>query len=233
MLNIDKLKSFFEQQVEIYGNELAFARALRKSDQDLPNDQGVLTPGTNAWQQAQSLDELYKYIHDCTDCPLSKSRHNFVFGDGNAHADIVLVGEAPGADEDRLGKPFVGKAGELLDKILAAIQLSRDKVYLCNILKCRPPLNRDPSPEEIEHCFPYLEKQLNLIDPKFILCLGRVAAHTLLKTREPLSRLRDKVHELNGRKVIVTYHPAALLRDASRKRPTWEDVKLLRRLYDE
>jgi len=226
--SLEKLKSFFEQQVDIYGNELAFSRALRMRGQEQENE-----CDENAWQKIHSLDELYSHIRECADCPLWKSRHNFVFGDGNPKADIVLVGEAPGADEDRLGKPFVGKAGELLDKILAAIQFNRNDVYVCNILKCRPPLNRDPSTDEIDHCYPYLEKQLNLINPQFILCLGRVAAQTLLKTREPLSQLRGKVHDMNGHRLIVTYHPAALLRDASRKRPTWEDVKLLRRLYDE
>lgn len=156
-----------------------------------------------------------------------------MFGVGNPHADLVLVGEAPGAEEDAQGEPFVGRAGQLLNKILEAIRFKREDVYICNILKCRPPNNRDPLPEEVALCEPYLWKQLELIQPKVILCLGRIAAQVLLKTSESLTALRGRVHDYRGIRLMVTYHPAALLRNPNWKRPAWEDVQKLRRLYDE
>jgi DNA polymerase len=156
-----------------------------------------------------------------------------VFGVGNPNADLVLVGEAPGADEDQQGEPFVGRAGQLLNKILEAINFKRDEVFICNILKCRPPNNRDPLPEEVASCEPYLWKQLELIRPKLILCLGRIAAQVLLKTNGSLSSMRGKVHDYRGIRLMVTYHPAALLRNPNWKRPAWEDVQQVRKLYDE
>jgi DNA polymerase len=145
----------------------------------------------------------------------------------------VLIGEAPGADEDAQGEPFVGRAGQLLNKILEAIQFKREDVYICNILKCRPPNNRDPQPEEIHACEPHLWKQIELIQPKLILCLGRISAQVLLKTNASLTELRAKVHNYRGIPMMVTYHPAALLRNPHWKRPTWEDVQKFRKLYDE
>jgi uracil-DNA glycosylase family 4 len=142
------------------------------------------------------------------------------------------VGEAPGADEDAKGEPFVGRAGQLLNKILEAIRFKREDVFICNILKCRPPNNRDPLPEEIGHCEPYLWKQLEIIKPKMILCLGRIAGQSLLKTNETLGSLRGKFHDYRGVKLMVTYHPAALLRNPNWKQPTWEDVQLFRKEYD-
>jgi DNA polymerase len=156
-----------------------------------------------------------------------------VFGVGNPNADIMFVGEAPGADEDRLGEPFVGRAGKLLDKILAAIEFDRSQVYIANILKCRPPGNRDPQPDEMDTCFPYLEQQIRMIQPKFICCLGRIAVQRLLETKAPLNKLRGRWFEKFGAQVMVTYHPAALLRFAEYKRDTWEDVQRLRKAYDE
>lgn len=159
---------------------------------------------------------------------------NLVFGVGNPSADLVLVGEAPGAEEDKQGEPFVGAAGQLLNKILAAIDFSRDEVYIANILKHRPPNNRDPLPEERERSLPFLLKQLELIDPKLILCLGRTAAQTLLDTSDSLSSMRGTFHSFRGKyELMATYHPAALLRHEKWKRPTWEDVQLLRERYDE
>ncbi|MBN2356617.1 uracil-DNA glycosylase [candidate division KSB1 bacterium] len=186
-----------------------------------------------AWQDSVTLQELEELTHTCRKCALSSTRKNFVFGAGNPDADIVLIGEAPGATEDQIGRPFVGEAGQLLDKILAAIQLKREQVYICNILKCRPPNNRDPLPQEVTLCTPYLFKQIALIKPPFILCLGRHAAQTLLDTTQSLSALRGRVHDWRGHRLLVTYHPAALLRYTQFKRDTWEDVQLLRRLYDE
>lgn len=180
-----------------------------------------------------SLDEHFKAICECLKCPLGKSRNKFVYGVGNPDADILFIGEGPGATEDELGEPFVGRAGQLLDKILAAIQLSRAEVYIANIVKCRPPGNRDPQPEEMEACFPYLNEQIALIKPKLICCLGRVAAQALLRTKTPLGKLRQQWQDYGGIPTLVTYHPAALLRFASYKRDTWEDMKMLKARYDQ
>ena len=178
------------------------------------------------------LDELYRQFKDCQRCQLWKARTNFVFGAGNPEAEVAFIGEAPGREEDLQGEPFVGRAGQLLTRILEAIHFRREDVYIGNILKCRPPENRDPQPEEVERCLPILEAQLRIIRPRLICALGRIAAQTLLRTSAPLSRLRGRIHELDGVKVIVTYHPAALLRNPNLKRPTWEDVQMLRKEYD-
>jgi len=185
------------------------------------------------WANAGDLDQLNSLICNCVKCTLGHTRKNFVFGVGNPRASLVLVGEAPGAEEDLQGEPFVGRAGQLLNKILEAVNFKREEVYICNILKCRPPNNRDPQPEEIASCEPHLWKQLELIRPRLILCLGRVAAQALLKTSESLTSLRGKVHDYRGTKLMVTYHPAALLRNPNWKRPTWEDVQKVRKLHDE
>jgi DNA polymerase len=180
----------------------------------------------------ESLHAHREAICQCQKCPLGATRNKFVYGVGNPDADILFIGEAPGADEDRLGEPFVGRAGKLLDKILAAIGFTRDDVYIANILKCRPPGNRDPQPEEMEQCFPYLREQIALIKPKLICALGRVAAQALLETTTPLGKLRGKWHDYHGVPLLVTYHPAALLRFQQYKRGTWEDMQALRAEYD-
>lgn len=185
------------------------------------------------FRKAEKLEELYSMIHTCNRCELSKTRNKFVFGVGNPKADVMLIGEAPGADEDRLGEPFVGRAGKLLTDILKAINFTRDEVYIANILKCRPPGNRNPLPSEMDTCMPYLYKQIELIQPKLILALGLVAATGLLKVKTSLTKLRGTVHELNGVKLMVTYHPAALLRNPNWKKGAWEDVQQFRKLYDE
>jgi DNA polymerase len=145
----------------------------------------------------------------------------------------MLVGEAPGADEDAQGEPFVGRAGQLLTKILEAIHFKRDEVFICNILKCRPPGNRKPLPEEIDRCIPYLRRQVALVKPKLIVCLGLTAAESLLQTTEGLGKLRGRVLQYEGTPLMVTYHPAALLRNPNWKRPAWEDVQAARKLHDE
>ena len=185
------------------------------------------------WVEADSLDRLEQMISNCRKCPLWETRNKFVFGTGNPNADIVVIGEAPGAEEDKRGEPFVGAAGKLLTKILEAINFSRDDVYICNILKSRPPGNRRPEANEVEACIPYLYKQLTRVKPKFILALGLTAAKSLLGTTKAMKDLRGSVHDWHGIPMIITYHPAALLRNPQWKRPTWEDVQLLRRLYDE
>ena len=152
---------------------------------------------------------------------------------GSVASRIMFIGEAPGKDEDEQGEPFVGRAGQLLNKIIEAVALKREDVFICNILKCRPPNNRDPLPSEMETCTPYLHKQIELVKPKFIICLGRISAQWLLKTTSTLTSLRERVHEYQGAKLIVTYHPAALLRNPNWKRPAWEDMKLFKKLYDE
>ena len=185
------------------------------------------------WTTAKTLAELNEMICTCLKCPLGQTRTKFVFGVGNPNADVVVVGEAPGADEDAKGEPFVGRAGQLLNKILEAIHFKREEVFICNILKCRPPNNRDPHPEEVDACEPHLWKQLEILKPKMILCLGRIAGQTLLRTTDTLGSLRGKVHDYRGIPLMVTYHPAALLRNPHWKRPAWEDVQQFRKLYDE
>ena len=172
-----------------------------------------------------SLDEVRKELGDCQRCPLGRVRTNLVFGEGNPKAEIVFVGEAPGRDEDIQGRPFVGRAGQLLTRIIVAMGLKRDDVYICNILKCRPPGNRNPRPEEIFNCEPFLVKQLQAIKPKIICALGTFAAHTLLKTDVPITVLRGKFHTYHGIQLMPTYHPAFLLRNPSAKKQVWEDVQ--------
>ncbi|MFQ5688708.1 MAG: uracil-DNA glycosylase [Gemmatimonadota bacterium] len=169
----------------------------------------------------------------CTRCALHRSRSQVVFGEGSETARVVCVGEAPGAREDATGRPFVGRAGKLLDRLLLTAGFARNSVYICNVLKCRPPGNRDPLPEEIEACSPFLLRQLELIRPAVIVAFGAFAARTLLQTRESLGRLRERTHLYRGYPVIVTYHPAALLRNPGWIRPTWEDLQKVRRRVDE
>ncbi|MDO8502948.1 MAG: uracil-DNA glycosylase [Gemmatimonadaceae bacterium] len=179
-----------------------------------------------------SLKTLASALESCTRCPLYKTANHAVPGEGNTNARLVCVGEAPGASEDETGRPFVGAAGQLLTKILAAVDLTREEVFIGNVIKHRPPGNRNPTPGEIEACSPWLVRQLELIKPKVILALGTFAAQTLLNTKTPLGKLRGEIHRYHGIPVVVTYHPAALLRNPSWKRPTWEDVKLARRILD-
>lgn len=179
-----------------------------------------------------SLGDVASAVRSCTRCALYASALNPVPGEGNPNADFMVVGEAPGATEDETGKPFVGRAGQLLTQILEAIQLKRDDVFICNVLKHRPPGNRNPEPDEVKACSPYLIRQIELIKPKVILALGTFSAQTLLDTKTPIGKLRGQVHEYHGVPVVVTYHPAALLRNPAWKRPTWEDVQLARRILD-
>lgn len=185
------------------------------------------------FQKSETLDELYDIINTCKKCALGETRNKFVFGSGNPNADVLLIGEAPGEQEDKEGLPFVGRAGKLLTDILKAINFSRDEVYIANVLKCRPPNNRNPLPAEEEKCLPHLYKQIELINPKVILCLGKVAANALLKNKLALTQMRGEVYLLNNVKTMVTYHPAALLRNPNWKKGCWEDVQKFRKLYDE
>ena len=217
---VKKTQQYLKQQGELFGEELFFKHPE------------VIT-AAEATENEKALNDFREAIKECQKCPLAQTRTHFVFGAGNPDANLMLIGEAPGRDEDLKGEPFVGKAGQLLDKTLAAIDFKREEVYIGNIIKCRPPGNRDPLPEEIALCLPYLLHQIEIIRPKVILTLGRISTQVLLKTNAPLSRLRGEVHDFNGIAVIATYHPAALLRNPQWKVPTWKDVQELRRVYDE
>ncbi|MFP4369014.1 MAG: uracil-DNA glycosylase [Candidatus Kapaibacterium sp.] len=184
------------------------------------------------WHEARAMDELLEKICKCKECPLGKTRTSFVFGSGNPDADIMIIGEAPGADEDKQGLPFVGRAGQLLTKILESINLSREEVYIANIIKCRPPNNRRPEKAEVEECEPYLQKQIELIRPRFILALGLTAIDTLMKQRHKMGETRGRILNYHGIDTLVTYHPAALLRNPGWKKLVWEDVRNLRAMYD-
>ncbi len=169
-------------------------------------------------------------VAGCTRCPeLAETRTQTVFGVGNPRAEVMFLGEAPGADEDRTGEPFVGRAGQLLTKIIIAMQMTREEVYICNILRCRPPGNRNPTDEEANNCREYLDTQIATVDPDYIVCLGSVAAKNLLDTKSPIGRLRGRFHEHGRARVLCTYHPSYLLRNPSAKKDVWEDMKLLRR----
>lgn len=195
---------------------------------------GVRTSGLFAGPVSalDSLDAIAATVASCTRCPLYATARNPVPGSGRSDAELMCVGEAPGQNEDETGEPFVGAAGQLLTKILGAIKLSRDEVFIANVLKHRPPANRNPRPEEVEACTPYLVRQVELVKPKVIIAFGTFAAQTLLETKTPIGKLRGAVHRYHGIPLIVTYHPAALLRNEAWKRPTWEDVKLARRILD-
>ncbi len=185
--------------------------------------QGADTPE----QKAGRLDELRNRIGDCQRCKLWKGRKNIVFGTGNPGARLLFVGEGPGEEEDRQGKPFVGKAGELLTKMIGAMNLTRDDVYIANVIKCRPPQNRNPEEDEISACRPFLYEQIVIIDPQVICALGTFAAQTLLETRSRISELRGRVHEKRGYKIVPTFHPAYLLRNPQEKRRSWEDLQIV------
>ena len=221
----DAVSQYLKQTRELFGDELFLDQTPtstktepKKMNPDLPSN----------------IDGFYKQIHNCTRCALGDSRTEFVFGVGDLKASLVLVGEAPGEQEDLKGEPFVGRAGKLLDKILTAIDRSRQKdVYICNVLKCRPPKNRDPLPDEVAECEPYLIHQINLIQPKLIVALGRVTGKTLLNVDKPLKSMRGILHDYHGTPLIVTYHPAALLRNPNWKPETWKDFKWIRSIIDE
>ncbi len=210
-------RRYFQQQAELGFDHLCASPSARLS---LSSPQ-------------QKIEQLYLDIKNCTRCSLHRSRTHFVFGEGNPQADVVFIGEAPGREEDLQGRPFVGQAGQLLTKMLSAIKFCREEVFIGNILKCRPPQNRDPLPEEVELCEPHLRAQLAIVRPRLICALGRIAAQTLLRTSAPLSALRGRVHQYHGMGLIATYHPAALLRNQGLKRRAWEDLQFLRREHDQ
>jgi len=225
-------------QKEIFGDEMYVAKKKRsaslvKESSAKYEEPALFQKEKENWEKSTSLDEFEKLICNCTKCRLHQGRNKFVFGTGNPNADVLVIGEGPGAEEDKQGLPFVGRAGKLLTDMLKAIKFEREEVYIGNIVKCRPPENRTPMQDEMDTCLPYLKKQVELIKPKLILCLGLTAAKGLLKKRESLGQLRKSVFEYEGAKVIVSYHPAALLRNPHWKKDSWEDLKKFRKIYEE
>jgi uracil-DNA glycosylase len=182
----------------------------------------------NTQPRFSSLEAIREDLGDCRRCKLCRERTNIVFGSGNPHPQLVFVGEGPGADEDAQGLPFVGKAGQLLTKIIESIQLKREEVYICNVVKCRPPGNRVPEPDEVTACSPFLLGQLEVLRPRIICCLGATAAQTMLNTQSAMGKLRGRFYDYHGVQLIATYHPAYLLRNPAAKREVWEDMKLIR-----
>ncbi|MDH3827056.1 MAG: uracil-DNA glycosylase [Desulfobacterales bacterium] len=187
--------------------------------------------GAEPQQICETLQDIRLDLGDCQRCRLAEDRKNIVFGAGSHSAKLVFVGEGPGFEEDQQGEPFVGPAGQLLTKIIEAIHLRREQVYICNIVKCRPPRNRNPQPDEIKTCFQFLDRQIAAIRPDFICALGSVAAQTLLNTAVPISRLRGRFHDYKDLKLLPTYHPAYLLRNPEKKRDVWQDMKMLMKEY--
>lgn len=210
-LSVSQRRALAEMDIEVWVNAQLHARA----------DAGLPDSGWQALQQAVST---------CTACALSQTRTQTVFGVGDPRADWMIIGEAPGAEEDRRGEPFVGRAGQLLNEMLKAVGLARERVFIANILKCRPPGNRDPKPEEIAACAAHLRRQVETVEPKLILAVGRIAAQSLLDSTAPVGRLRGRVHQYgdDALPLVVTYHPAYLLRSPGQKRRAWEDLCLAR-----
>jgi uracil-DNA glycosylase family 4 len=199
-----------------------------------PTHGSAPTPIAFSRNTAEALAAVRADIGDCTRCKLhGLGRRQIVFGVGNPDADLMFVGEAPGADEDIQGIPFVGRAGQLLTKIIEAIDLKREDVYIANVIKCRPPGNRNPEPDEVETCEPFLFQQIDIIKPKVIVALGKFGAQTLLRTLDPISRLRGRIYNFRGAKLVPTFHPAYVLRNPASKREVWEDMKLVRTLLSE
>ncbi|HET8650008.1 MAG TPA: uracil-DNA glycosylase, partial [Gemmatimonadales bacterium] len=247
----DDRRRYLAQQIELGGAEIVLGRetavGLKRKAKPVPKwlkgAPPIPGPGLTVkppeprllgsdLHTLKSLDAVAERIRTTYCCDLCPNRTNAVPGEGNPHADLFLVGEGPGATEDETGRPFVGAAGNLLDGILAAIDLPREKVFIANVVKCRPPKNRKPLPDEIAACIPYLIRQIQLVRPKVLLALGGTAAEALLGTRQSLGALRGKVHSFGGIPLVVTYHPAALLRNPNWKKPTWDDVRIARQLLD-
>lgn len=250
MLTKKKLISYFKYLEKVCGDTLYFDVPLVSVPQsvhifDTPKiaEHPIITPSKTTTPKTKlelpdisnisGLGALKQVVLTCNSCILSATRHNVVFGEGNPHAKLMVIGEAPGADEDEQGKPFVGRAGKLLTDILKAINLAREEVFIANICKCRPPGNRRPETDEVMSCEQFLYKQIELIQPKLILALGLTAAECLFKQKLKMGDVRGTIINFRGIKTMITYHPAALLRNPNWKRPVWEDVQRLRALYDE
>ena len=206
-------------------------RSSPRPQQPAPSTQtSLFAESGTASVRDSSLEEVRDDLGDCRRCKLCQDRTHIVFGAGNPQARLVFVGEGPGVEEDRQGLPFVGRAGQLLTRMIEAIQMRRDEVYICNVVKCRPPGNRTPQEDEITACSPFLARQLEVLQPEVICCLGLTAAQTLLQVRTPIGRLRGRIHSFHGARLVATYHPAYLLRNPPAKRHVWEDLKQIRSL---
>ena len=222
-----------EHQRRAYLEAMGIDVWMPRDAADPMDESGAATAPLSELAEGPGWEELQQRVAGCTRCELSESRTNTVFGVGNRDADWLVIGEAPGAEEDRRGEPFVGRAGHMLDEMLRAIGQSRQTVFIANILKCRPPNNRDPKPSEAAECRAYLERQVELVQPRIILAVGKIAAQNLLASDAPVGRMRGRVHEFNGVPVVVTWHPAYLLRSPSNKRGSWLDLCLAMRLLRE
>jgi DNA polymerase len=241
----DKISTFLREYLDIYGEDIFIDPdriekiRLSASEEGAVDRRSVpaVESETKISMVAESADRpLWQFknqIKECTNCPLGHTRNTFVFGQGNENADIMFIGEAPGAEEDRTGIPFVGRAGQLLNKLLANIKINREAVFIANILKCRPPNNRDPQPAEVQQCIPYLHKQIELIKPKVIVALGRVAAQNLLNSTSALKQMRERLWQYQGVNMIVTYHPAAILRNMGLLTTATQDFKFILDTYQQ
>ena len=217
-MDLSAAKKYIRQYIELFGDEI-----FKPIDNNFIKNSNLLDPFH------ETLESFKTSIENCEKCNLSLTRNKFVFGSGDPNADLLLIGEGPGEDEDSKGEPFVGRAGKLLDKILKSIGYNRnDNVFIANIVKCRPPDNRNPLPSEVEKCTPYLNKQINLINPKLIVALGKVAGQTLLKNKSLINEMRKKTYHYDTIPLIITYHPAALLRNSALKKDVWEDFQYIR-----
>ncbi|MBN2426149.1 MAG: uracil-DNA glycosylase [Calditrichaceae bacterium] len=233
---INELEDYFNWYKDIYGNTL-YTSDVVDPDYHINISAGVSeaqeSPAyTVASQDFSELDAFREQIKNCTRCHLSRTRKNFVFGLGNPKSELMFIGEAPGAEEDATGIPFVGRAGKLLDKMLYAIGLKREEIYIANVLKCRPPNNRDPQPDEIAQCEPYLIEQIRIISPKILVALGRVSGQMLSGQNKSLGILRSGDYTYNNLPLIITYHPAALLRNPSWKANAWIDLKKIKKMLN-
>jgi DNA polymerase len=235
----EKISAFLREYLDIYGEDIFLdplkikELSLDSQEEMAPATQVTLPPKPDIGKTRSAEGEkkplwiFRNQIKECIKCPLGHSRTTFVFGVGNEKADIMFIGEAPGAEEDRTGIPFVGRAGQLLNKLLANIKINREEVFIANILKCRPPNNRDPQPAEVNECIPYLQKQIELIEPKVIVALGRIAAQNLLNSTSALKQMRERLWQYQGVNMIVTYHPAAILRNMGLLTAATQDFKFI------
>jgi len=240
---LKKIADFLREYLDIYGdtifvNEMRIKQTALQFSASTAEESEMVEASSRVERIFRAEDKpdtaLWQFMHqikDCTKCSLGHTRNKFVFGDGYEQADILFIGEAPGADEDRTGIPFIGRAGQLLNKLLTHIKVERKDVFIANILKCRPPNNRDPLPTEVKECLPYLHKQIELIQPKVIVSLGRIAAQNLLSTAAALKQMREKLWKYQGVTMIVTYHPAAILRNMGLLNSAIEDFKFIHKTF--
>lgn len=224
---VRSMKSYLYEDLEKGRNTRFYMKEETKKEApaEQPEKRDIKTPLTCAAGKKETLEEIRIDLGDCKRCPLHRGRKNIVFGEGSPNAELMFIGEGPGRDEDIQGRPFVGRAGQLLNRIIAAMGLKREEVYIANVVKCRPPENREPKPDEVQACTPFLARQIDTIKPRVICALGMSAARHILKKDVPISVLRGRFQEYCGMQVMVTYHPAYLLRNPSSKKQVWDDMR--------